>query len=125
VLEPAEKILDFSGTDVRGRELERRLLGQSAMRSREPGSGIVEVAFERLKSQADQAGQSKEPIRLLRLEPLRVFPPGKRTGPDLEDFTDAGRRQVENGAETVEGIVRQTLADPRVQIRRLEGAQAE
>jgi hypothetical protein len=125
VLEPADQILYFSSTDLRGSELEGCLIGEGGMGSCEPGSHVVQVAFEKLECETDQPGKAHESIGLLGLESFGVLAPGQGPGRNLKELCCTGGRKVKNAPEPFEGFVREALPNSGVELSGFVGAKAK
>jgi hypothetical protein len=116
VFEPADQILYFSSTDLRGSELEGCLIGEGAMWSCKPGSHLLQVAFEELECETDQPRKAHESIRLLGLESFGVLAPGQGPGRDLKELCGTGGRKSENAAESFECFIGEAFPNSGVEL---------
>jgi hypothetical protein len=116
VFEPADQILYFSSTDLGGSELEGCLMGEGGMGSCEPGSHLLQVAFEKLECETDQPRKAHESIGLLRLESFGVPAPGQGPGRDLKELCSTRRRKVENAPKSFECFVGEALPNSGVEL---------
>jgi hypothetical protein len=116
VFEPADQILYFSSTDLRGSELEGCLISERRMGSREPGSHLLQVAFEELECKPNKPCKAHKSIGLLGLESFGVLAPGQGPGRDLKELCCTGRGKVENASESFEGFVGEAFPNSGVEL---------
>lgn len=125
MFESSDQVLDLPSTDLRGRKVEGGLVCEGGMRRREPGPHLLEISLEELKCEADDTGKADQPIRFLRIEPLRFPAPRECSGRDLKEVGHAGGREIENSAKPLERSVRKALTNPGVQLGCVIGTQPE
>lgn len=125
VFQTADQVFDLARSDLGGGEIERRLVSERGMRSREPPLRLLEITLEELQGETDQSRQAHESIRLLRLKLPRFLPPRECPCRDLKQFCKARSAQTQNAPELFEGFIGQAFAHALVKLRRIIGAQAQ
>jgi hypothetical protein len=125
VFEPADQILYFPSTDLRGSELEGCLISERGMRSCKPGTHVLEVAFKELECKPNKPRKAHESIGLLGLEPFGVLAPGQGPGRNLKKLCRTGCRKVEDSPESFEGFIGEAFANPGVELSSLVRAKAQ
>jgi hypothetical protein len=81
--------------------------------------GRLRSATEDLFGQRRDPTQAEEPVRFGRAQSLLAFPPGEGSGRHVEDRNEVGRADLETRGDGLEGGVRET--DPELRLQPLEG----
>jgi hypothetical protein len=125
VFKTPDQVFDFSSADLGCSEFKRCLVSEGTVRRGEPGTHFLEIAFEQLECESDEAREADESVGLFGLEPFGVLAPGQGPRRDLKNLGRTGGGEIENPTESLERFVGEPLADSRMKLSSLVSPETE